>query len=374
MNLHRSRPIALDEVEARFDLRSWVEQNLTIASKSGSEYTCICPLCGKAKLAVNIHRKAYQCWYAGCKLRGWSPTLLVADVLGVSYADACAIVGALAGGVQLGPVRDLEGNERSHARRVLPEAPLPPGVVWQLTGRAYRYARERGITPENMRSFQIGYVEGDGSRSKADRTFRDRLLFPVLLHGRVVYWAARALTDDRIKVVNLPKACKEPEAHEADCTCYHEEWGLPPVPQVAQASEVVLGLHLMEKGGHAIAVEGPVDAAVCGPGFVCMFGAHASRLQAFAISAIAAKVSIVFDGDEAGHKGLFRAERMFAGMDHEALVCPPDQDPGELGRAKVMALIEENRSHAGTIAPLGIRSDETPERRQQLPWVRPLRG
>jgi len=372
--MRRSRPTELDEVESRFDLQGWVERNLTIASRSGPELTCVCPLCGKPKLAIHTSRRAYQCWSAGCKLRGWSPIVLVSDCLGIDFAEAYAIAEASIGGVVIGPVGGLD--KRSHARGNFPNAPLPPGTTWRLLGRGYEYAASRGISPANMRSFRIGYAEGDGSGSKSDRILRDRLVFPVIHQDRVIYWAARACTSDRskIKVVNLPKPCKDPERHELGCACYHREWKLPEEPRAALAGEVVMGLHLVTPGSTVYVVEGPVDAAVCGPGFVSTFGAHATMAQVAAIAAIASKAVFLFDDDDGGRKGLRRALLHAQGViPCEGVVCPVGLDPAEMGRERAIAwCAERSRSQSGTIAPLRIRSDQPVPTHRRTRIIRPL--
>jgi hypothetical protein len=216
-----------------------------------------------------------------------------------------------------------------------------------------QYAASRGISLDNSIAFGLATVIGDWSRSRADWALTGRLLFPIW-HGRkIVFWVARDTTgDSKAKTINMPRPCRT-TGHDPGCTCYHEAWGLPPVPHSALGHEVVLGLHLVIPGSTVYVVEGGTDAAVCGPGFVATLGAKCSLQQAALIAASGASEAVVlYDGDEAGRKAAPKvAERLAALMPTRYAICPAGQDPGSLGREASIA-VAQSAPKAGQLSPL----------------------
>ena len=348
--MRKARPSALTPAELRFDLGGWLLANTIVEGRGSAEWLLQCPGCGRAKLSVNIARRAYLCWV--CGLRGWSPTPLVAAILDVSWTEAGAVIEANGVGRALGPVAALRVASR---RRVDPGvAPVPRGATWGLDGAAAAYAAARGISPAHATAFGLGYVRDDGSATKANRLLRGRILFPAWTPGGVLaFWQARDTTGrSNLKIVGAPLPCRDPETHPEGCACVHEDWGLPSAPLAGGKEETVMGLHLLCPGGTAIVVEGPVDAAVCGPGFVATWGASMSPSQAALIAGSGvADAVVLYDGDEAGHRGTHGlgadgrpsgpgALGLLAALLPARAARPPlGEDPGSLGRERALALV-----------------------------------
>ena len=350
----KPRPVALTPEEIKFQLASWIERNLTIVERHGPEWVTICPSCGRSKMAVHIGRKAFQCLSANCRFKGWRPTKLVAVTLDISTQQAGEIIAAFGLGITLGPVQKLQVAEEYVRRGPLPRATLPP-VDWTLRPAQRDYCRSRGISDEHMRYFGLGSIVSDGTRSKADYALSGRVIFPIWgRSGMMVWWVARAIHDSRAKTINMPRSCRE-EGHHPACMCYHDDWGLPPVSHSATADEVVLGLHLVKPGERIIIVEGPVDAAVCGPGFVATMRAWISPQQAALIAASGASEAIIlFDGDIAGEKGAAQSLAVLsAALPTRIAACPPGADPGSLGRSHALQLADQ--APAGGIQQLRDR-------------------
>lgn len=366
----RNRPIILSPAERRMDLGRWVTDNLTVYDQSGAEWICGCPRCGREKLAINIHRKAWQCWT--CGFAGWSPALLIAVALKIHPARAVEIIASDATGRAIGPVKGLATGER--ARGELPQAPLPPGMPWRLDGQAARYAEQRGIHPAHATAFGLSSIRGDQSGSKADRVLAGTLFFPVWdERGTLAFWTVRSTwAKSNIKTINLPASCKQPE-HPPGCTCEHERWGLSQVPECAGKEEVVLGLHLLRVGEPAIVVEGPVDAAVCGPGFVATLGASMSVRQALAIAgAGVSEVILLYDPDEAGECGAAKARALLEGiLPVRTALCPPGHDPGKLGRKLAWDYAMAAPRHV-PVRPLPIFRPKLPKTRRYQRFLDPL--
>lgn len=370
----KARPVALTPAERAFRLDEWVDRHLLVEAKSGPEWLCVCPACGRTKLAVHVGRKAYRCLSAHCGIASWRPVNLVRVTLGVSRDRAQEIVAAFGIGVDLGPVQALLPSmpPRMRAARDLPGAPLP-AVAWELLPTQQAYVRERGIPVEHAEWFGLATILADGSFSKADRHLAGRVLFPIWgPRGRIVFWVARAVGESTIKTYNTPRSCREP-GHSPLCTCYHDLWGLQPVPEAATADEVVLGIHLVRPGEPVILVEGPVDAAVCGPGFVATLRAWCSPQQAAWIAAAgASEVIILYDGDEAGRVGARKAADVLRTVLPTRIAqCPEDEDPGSLGRSHALRIAyAAPREGVGQLP--AKRYTQIPKVSRTVPLVGPL--
>ncbi len=371
--MRKDRPVALNSEELRFDLGRWLAGAATVVDAAGVEWTCECPRCGRDKLAVNVATKAWQCWMPDCEFKGWRPRYLVGVVLGISPSDADDVVLAFGAGVDLGPVEPL-ANAPPRTAAAIPVAPCPQGETWGDLGRVAPYAWHRGIPPAHAEAFGLCTVVPAGT-TRANWLTAGRLMFPVWgPSGRLVFWTARAVDESPLKLVNLPFACKDP-AHPPTCACKHEKWGLAPTPDVAGKEEVLAGLHLLRPGAPAYLVEGPVDAAVCGPGFVATLGASCSAAQAALLAAAGvSEVVIAYDGDKAGRHGAASAfSRLSQVVPTRVAALPEGKDPGELGRAAVLALAAAAPPFGG-VAGLGGDLPDARVDRPRMPFVEQLRG
>ena len=343
MVMRKARPAPLSPEERAFDLGTWLKRHATTATATGSEWLIACPLCGGDKLAVNVARKAWQCWRARCGFRGWSPYVLVAAVAEVDLFAALEIVhqGALASDA---PVDELPRDDRPQREmfRMLPPAPMPPGTVRGLRPTQLEYVRSRRVPMPHAEAFGLGTVLGDGSETKANWLLRGRVLFPVWTHQRLTFWTTRSTDPNaRIKTLHLPLNCKV-DAHPPGCACVHEEWGLTPTPGCAASSEQLLGLHLVQPDATVVLVEGPMDAVVVGPGAVCTFGARVHPHQVAALARMGVReVVVAYDGDDAGRRGAtLAALELGAFIPTRIAHLPAGADPGDLGRDAVLHLVE----------------------------------
>ena len=321
-------------------------------SATGSEYILDCPFCAKPKLAVNVSRKAWRCFT--CKFKGWKPTILIAGISGCGLFEAAATIATGASIREVGPVEQLEDAEEFDPYRLLPEAPLAPGLVRELRDTQANYLLGRGIPPEHMVAFGLGTILGDRTRTKADRLLSGRIFFPVWDHATIVFWTAREPFDGgKLKVLNLPRSCNQ-ENHEADCTCFHSDWGLRQVPRAATAADCVMGLHLVRPGDRVFVMEGPVDGVMHGPGAIPIFGSKIALQQAIAIADTSpSEVIVALDGDDAGREGQEQVARMLSLLvPTRVLELPWKTDPGNLGRARMLQLAETEARQIDAISEL----------------------
>lgn len=336
------RPVSLTATEASFRFDRWIRDHLTIDDDGGVEWVCVCPWCGRTKLAVNTQIKAFQCLSIHCRQRSWHPTKLVAHVEGVTWDQAEALMAAYSAGVSMEmPTFRPEQEAKQRDPSMLPQASLPP-VVWDLQPEQAAYVASRGISEEHARGLMLGTILDSGRESQADRMLRTRVIFPIWNHaGTLVFWVARSVDPrSRIRYVNMPRSCRDKD-HPPGCTCYHERWGLPPVPYAAHGHEVVYGLHWLTPGEPAYLVEGPADVAVCGPGFCSMLGSSLDPVQAQQIAeAKPSDVYVVLDGGS-DERAQARKVAMVMRRFHPSVKVvdlPDRQDPGSLGRARVLEL------------------------------------
>lgn len=365
------------------DFGAWVSAAMQVVSRhSAAEWTVVCPRCAEEKLAVNVKRRAFQCWRCGFSGYDHAPAVLIMAVLDCHPAEAGQVCAQYASGLRsLGRVGPLDEDIVARRTGPPPVAPAPPGTTWgQLDPHAANYAHGRGIPSDHAYRFGLCSVRGDGSGSTVDFMTRGRLLVPVWLHGRFVYWVARATGPSDVKTVNLPESCNEgthpkgpPCRGTPDCTCRHERWGLSPVPQVAGKVECLVGHHLLEKGKPAYLVEGPMDAAMCGPGFVGVMGSTLALEQAFLlVEAGVSEVVILFDGDDAGFKGAKQAYDLLSPLVSTRVgEVPAGRDPGDLGRAACLTLAE--RASGGVGPPPLVEVRERVKIARELPaFIKPL--
>ncbi len=251
-------------------------------------------------------------------------------------------------------VKDLgpEGAQQAKKRTKAYEANAAAAAFYAATlasaeGRPGRdYLKKRGLTPEIIRAFQLGYAvdEWDALRrhfqnrgisldlaqdvgllAPRDRggfydRFRGRIMFPIFdRQSRVIAFGGRIIGDGEPKYLNSP----ESQLYSKGRTLY----GLPQAAEALRAS------------GVALVVEGYLDLIalqVQGIGNVlATLGTALTREQVRLLKAVADKVVLVYDGDAAGAKAMKRAFPLFAqeNLAVRALPLPAGLDPDSYAQA-----------------------------------------
>jgi DNA primase len=248
----------------------------------------------------------------------------------------------------LGP----EGAQQAKKRTKAYEANAAAAAFYAATltspegapGRAY--LAKRGLTPEIIRAFQLGYAvdEWDALRrhfqnrgislelaqevgllAPRDRggfydRFRKRIMFPIFdRQSRVIAFGGRIVGDGEPKYLNSP----EGPHYSKGRTLY----GLPQAAEALRAT------------GVALVVEGYLDLIalqVHGIGNVlATLGTALTREQVRLLKSLAEKVVLVYDGDAAGAKAMTRAFPLFAqeNLAVRALPLPAGMDPDSYAQA-----------------------------------------
>lgn len=214
--------------------------------------------------------------------------------------------------------------------------------------QARQYLKKRGLSPQTVSDFMIGYSlpDWDGliqsartagfqldwllkaglvkSRTNGEGAydvFRDRLMFPI--HdgmGRIIAFGGRTLGDDQPKYLNTAAT---PLFDKGRCL-----FGLAPAREAIGHSDEV------------IVVEGYTDVCMAHQhGFknaVATLGTALSSEHVRLLKRFAAKIIMVYDGDDAGIKAMDRAldVALPAGGNLNVAILPDGMDPCDLLVAK----------------------------------------
>jgi DNA primase len=307
-------PGDFDLVKERVDIVQLIGETLPL-KKAGHGYVGLCPFHGEKTPSFHVdpERRTYKCF--GCGEGGDIFTWLEKQS-GLSPAEALTTLAERAG-VELkrrAPEerkfedRLLEANDRAsfYFRQALRKTPRGQTVV--------EYLAKRGITPESIDAFGIGYAPNErgsllaylrksgfseeegvaaGLIIKNDNglfdRFQDRLMLPIRdRRGRTIAYGGRAMRQDQqAKYVNSPQTV----LFNKGATLY----GLD------RASAVI------RKEGTAVIVEGQFDTVACHQsGFtnvVASMGTALTEEQYRVLNDMKIERAIVaFDGDAAGQR------------------------------------------------------------------------
>lgn len=316
----------------RFEILPYISQFGATQVQEG-EWSLTCPNCGKDKLIVNALKKTWHCWVCQDYVDVWTPA---------GYRRrASAGAGGLIDLIQL-----LEGVDRmTAAQKILAAGYMTPGELLRLgdAGLASeasewdREACEIDWPPASTSDF-VGFPGGVGAYQvqqarayleKRGLTLVDvqewglrwcfagryvnRLVFPVYEVGRLVYWQARAMWDQRpgekyVKSLNPPST-----------------------KGAAVSTDVLYNLDRASQYERVAVTEGPIDAHHVGPDAVASFGKQLSPVQISKLvkSGVRA-IDLFWDADAFGD-AVRQASRLTSLFDVR-VVQLPSGDPGDFDK------------------------------------------
>ncbi|UCH28473.1 MAG: DNA primase, partial [Myxococcales bacterium] len=332
--------------------------NYVALKKSGSSLKGLCPFHNEKtpSFYVHPHRGFYHCF--GCKASGDVFSFLM-HVEGKTFPEVARDL-AEQTGVQL-PVYDpqreaeFQRNKKQTERLASLMEKATEYYCAQLRehpdgGIARAEYVDRGISEESARTFRLGYaphgwdslarfleragaspadaeavgliVARRSGRGHYDR-FRHRLMFPVTdVHGRVVAFSGRAL-----RPAPSMEEHKEPPAkylNSPENALYHK-------------GEILYGLHEgrveIRREDAVVLCEGNFDlVALHQAGFqnaLAPMGTAFTDAHAKLIKRFAQKVTLLFDGDNAGRKAVREAYGVLtkAGLAAHVVTLPQGSDP-----------------------------------------------
>lgn len=387
----------LDELRDRVPISDVIGQRVTWDKRKtntarGDWWAC-CPFHGEKTPSFHCEDKKgrYHCF--GCGVSGDHFRFLT-ELDGMAFPEAVERVAAMAG-LAL-PAPDPEAarreRERSTLYDVMEEAAkfFETRLQMQPGAAARAYLRDRGLTPQTIERFRIGYapagrnalkghlaqkgagreqieacglvVHGEDIPVSFDR-FRDRIMFPIEdAQGRVIAFGGRAMSADvPAKYLNSPEG---PLFHKSDVLYNYR--------RARQAAA---------RGGAIVAVEGYMDViALDQAGFgnaVAPLGTALTESQLAKIWRVTGEPVLCFDGDQAGLRAAFRSldlalPELKPGRSVRFALLPDGKDPDDLvskdGPEAFGAVVAQARSAADMLwlRETGGKSFDTPERRAQL--------
>lgn len=339
-----------EAIKLRSPIEEIVRERVPDLRRAGALWTACCPFHQEKSpsFKVDPRRGTWRC-YGACGIGG-DVIMFVERAYNVEFREALEILAARAGialpercgarreADDADPRLELMARAEEFYRRFLRR---PEGAA------ALAYVRNRGLTDATIDAFGIGFSPASGyelvqrtrqqgieaarlvelglARSDASGRaydfFKGRLMFPVRDHkGRTVGFGARRLSDDDPR---SPKYVNTPET-----PLFHKG-------RLFYALDHAI--EHVRRNGHLIVVEGYTDVMAAHQvglrSVVAVLGTATTDDHAALVRRSGARrVSLLFDGDEAGRKATVRALDGLLALDLpiDVVRLPGDQDPCDL--------------------------------------------
>ncbi|SDL27978.1 DNA primase [Modicisalibacter muralis] len=344
----------IDDLLARVDVVEVVGERVQL-KKAGQNYSGLCPFHQEKSpsFTVSHDKQFYHCF--GCGAHGNALRFLM-EYDNLRFPEAVEQLAARQG---MDVPREGADDPRAQAR----EKKRQQGVnLLELAASFFRerlpmaegksareYLQRRGLSPEVLRDFGIGYAPGEWEALKRhlaghgigdavqveygllvqredsgrsyDR-FRDRVMFPIRdWKGRTIAFGGRVLGDAKPKYLNSPET---PVFHKG-----RELYGLYEARQANRQLE------------RLVIVEGYMDVVALAQfgirNVVATLGTSTSEDHLNRLFRLVGEVVFCFDGDNAGRKAARRALEtvlplMIDGRQARFLFLPEGEDPDSLVR------------------------------------------
>jgi DNA primase len=334
-----------DRVKQQADIVRVIGEYVRL-KKSGQNFTGLCPFHAEKSPSFAVHptKQIYHCF--GCQVGG-DVFKFVMEMEKCPFPEAIRIVAEKCGiAVPAAREHSPEERQQNQQRTVILEMHRVAQAFFtkQLEstpeGRVARaYLEDRGLTPQVIEQFGIGYAPSGGdalvrllrpkyrdeqvlaisgliSRDQSGRffdRFRRRITFPIANEGgKIVAFGCRALGDDQPKYLNSP----ETPIYSKSNVLYHLD----------RAKDA------LRRQDFAILVEGYMDAiAVARAGIsnvVASCGTSLAEPQIKLLSRFTKRVIVNYDPDSAGQMATERSVALLLEQDFEVrvLALPPIGD------------------------------------------------
>jgi len=341
----------IEAVKARINISDVVRRYVDLKPVSG-RWMGACPFHQETKpsMSVNDDEGFFYCF--GCQASG-DVIDFYGRINGLEFRESLEQLAAECG-VELSNVpHDPHAAERKARMKVLLDMHDEANLFFQrnlsLASGDYcrRYLTNRGMTPEMIAKFGLGYSPDDwhgldnflkskgrnsdlgveaGLLSKNEKSniydrFRGRLIFPIQnLSGRVIAFGGRIITEGEPKYLN-----------SSDTPIYKK-------------GDHLYGLSLarstMTRTKRAILTEGYMDVISLHQfGYTDSCGVLGTALTADQVKRLAgfcSRVDLVFDGDGAGRKAAMKSSRMILlqGVACKVVIMPDGEDVDSLLQTK----------------------------------------
>lgn len=340
---------AIEQIKLRAPIEEVVRERVPDLKKSGALWVACCPFHDEKtpSFKVNPQRGTWYC-FGSCS-RGGDQFDFVQSFDRVGFRDALEILAARTG-VELPKRNGASARDRDEDKRLFQVLDRAVGFfrakLADAGGSAAQgYLARRGLTPEICEAFGIGWAPpfgralcdelgralGDGGvrlleeaglvRTNDGRSydfFRGRLMIPIRdIQGRCVGFGGRLLDGDGPKYVNT-----------SETRLFHKG-------RLVYALD--RALTAVRRSGHLVLVEGYTDvmaAHQCGiENVVAVLGTSTTEDHAGLLRRTGARrISLVFDGDDAGRKAALKAldGLLPIGVELDVVRLPGAEDPCDL--------------------------------------------
>lgn len=338
----------IDLVRERIDIVEIVSRYVTL-KRSGRKMVGLCPFHTEKTPSFTVDREAQLFYCFGCQAGGDVFSFLM-QLERSTFPEVLKHLADQAGV----PIDEVEPSPEAARRRreweSLARAAEIAAAYYEQALReaagaeARRYLRRRGLRPEVVRRFRIGYAPSgwgslrdyleakgvptdigikaglliQGRRGVYDR-FRHRIVFPICdVKGRVVGFGGRALGADGVKYINSPESALYVKRSHL--------YGL----NVAIAQRPL--------GRRWILVEGYMDVVTLSqygcPHVVASLGTAFTPEQAKLLKRYAEEVILAYDADRAGEAAALRGLDVLAaeGLEVKVATLPEGEDPDSFVR------------------------------------------
>ena len=378
----------LDELRARLSVSEIAGRRVKLLRK-GREHMGLCPFHSEKtpSFSVSDEKGFFHCF--GCGAHG-DVISFVMQTESLGFAEAVEKLAAEAG-LELPRATPAQRDADQHQtgmREVLEAA-----AVWfesQLkapTGRvAAAYLAGRGLAPETIARFRLGYAPGHGALRQAllrdgasdallaesglvtpgesgpRDAFYERVIFPIGdRRGRVIGFGGRTLGDAKPKYIN-----------SADTPLFHKGSVLYGLAQARAAAAETREVIVVEGYLDAITLSQAGIAQVVAP-----LGTALTEAQLELLWRLADEPILCFDGDAAGERAAYRAALralplLKPGKSLRFVSLPAGEDPDSLVRARGAGAFTAAATAARPLDEVvwrletSGRSHDTPERRAAL--------
>lgn len=382
----------IDEVRSSVNIVHYIGQFVNL-KKAGQNFKGLCPFHTEKtpSFVVSPDKQIFHCF--GCS-KGGNVYSFIMDYEKLSFIEAVRKAADFAGIVL--PKEKKSARETSYFQKLYQINDMA-GDFFQknLHKSIYKthlqYFIERGISPETIKSFQLGYAPNSfdallkllqknkvdlseaaklGLLQKRERDggyydkFRHRVIFPFFnISGKIIGFGGRKLQEEQ-----QPKYLNSPES------------------PVYQKGKILYGLHqailsIREKG-YVILVEGYFDllrlheAGI--KNVVASSGTALTSDQARLIRRYSNEVQIAYDGDDAGRKAAVRTAHILEMADLNAYIValPAKDDPdsfvAEHGPRAFLDLIAKKTSPAEFRIDIFQESHPRPSLEQREEFIQSL--
>jgi len=336
----------VDEVKQKVDIVAVVSQ-YTALTKSGQTFRGLCPFHSEKHPSFFVYpdQQSWHC-FGACSTGGDVLSFIIKKE-GIPFGDALRLLADKVG-VTLSPKAQEESKSKDKLYQINQAAAefyhnlLLKSPAAEM---ARQYLSQRGLLPQTIDAFQLGFSPDSWDALKHDLTklgynedelmtaglivksekqttydrFRHKVMFPIAdERGRITGFGARVLDDSLPKYINSPQT------------------------QVFDKSGILYGINMardaIRKQDLAIIVEGYMDVIIAHQNglnnVIAVMGTSVSDKQLNTIKKLTSSMALALDADTAGEEAMLRGVgyENTLGAEVKVISLPQGKDPDDVIR------------------------------------------